>query len=199
MPITNLDRHTVEVTAHHEAGHAVAAYHFRNSIRERGVTVDLDRPGNGAVHTRCEFMLDYDRCRTLGGAYWKRWQQQAEWEIICTLAGPLAEARYVNGGRSPSGALTGDTPDMRSAHELLGLLNVDTELAVWMFCDQGRRILRELKTWGAVCGLAARLIQTGYVSAEDTEALFETRQVPQIPKAVWIGRISPQMAAGNGA
>jgi hypothetical protein len=52
MAITFLDTHTIEVAAHHEAGHAVMAWHFRNAIRHRGVTIDTKQPGSGNVDVR---------------------------------------------------------------------------------------------------------------------------------------------------
>jgi hypothetical protein len=118
--------------------------------------------------------------------------QRAEWEIIQTLAGPLAEARYLNRGRSPGGVIRGDSLDLQQVQELLACLGNGraTDLSLWMFCDQTRRILRERRTWGVLCELAAKLIETDFVSAEDAEALFEARRVPQIPKAVWIGKQS---------
>jgi hypothetical protein len=101
-PILNV--HTIEVTAHHEAGHAVMAYHFRNAIREGGVTVNLNQPGNGCCHTRRGvFPEGRDSMRSIGGTVWTHWQRRVEWAIIELLAGPLAEVRYLNRGRSPAG------------------------------------------------------------------------------------------------
>ncbi|HVG84264.1 MAG TPA: hypothetical protein VM820_07085 [Vicinamibacterales bacterium] len=66
----------LDVTAHHEAGHAMAAV-MRGGSSLRGVTIDVDRPGHGLTLLRT-----------------------APWDTgFMAYAGPWAEARFVWGNR----------------------------------------------------------------------------------------------------
>jgi len=91
--------------------------------------------------------------------------------IIELLAGPLAEVCYLSKG--------------------------ENKLAMWMYCDRTRRLLREPRTWGVLGQLAGRLIEVGFVSDEDAESLFAGWRVPRIPKAVWIGASKERSNASN--
>jgi hypothetical protein len=116
---------TIEAAAHHEAGHAAIMYRFWSCIGEGGITTDLFTPGNGNVASRLEvfFKGQSDRMRGLGDTVWRAWRKKIEWGIIMDLAGPLAELRYLNSGRSPAGALFGCSRDIERVRHLIEVLD----------------------------------------------------------------------------
>jgi hypothetical protein len=65
---------------------------------------------------------------------------------------------------------------------------------MWLYCDWTRRLLREPRTWRAIQELAARLIQSGFVSGEDAETIFRAHKVPRA-RRIWLSAayIKPSM------
>jgi len=176
------DPRLIEATAHHEAGHAVMAFKCRNSIRG---DVWIDRRRNGAVPTKDESDVRVmERCRS-NPKDWIWFESRVWHDLFTTLSGPLAEVRFLNGGRSPSGIPKGDTPDLIRVWEYLNLLGCG-DFTLWLACNKVRRDLRHPRVWSAVEALAGVLMQKGRISADETEDLFSRNRVPQITKKAWI-------------
>jgi hypothetical protein len=182
---------TIEATAHHEAGHAAMIYPFWYPIRESGITIDLSTPGIGNVASgRSDAFVKEERdfMRSRGHAALRAWQQRVGQEIIINIAGPMAEFRYLNGGRSPAGTLSSSSADVSGDIERVHYLIELQDPLAWpsqdpyemsLYCGWTRKLLREPRTWRAIRELAARLIQSGFVSGEDAEALFAAHKVPR--------------------
>jgi hypothetical protein len=127
--------------------------------------------------------------RSVGGAVWESFKKRAEREIIISLAGPMAEARYFL-GRSPMGFLDGDSPDLQVAKQYLDcLVACDSSLERYeeVLYERTRRMLRDHRTWGALKELAGILITGGSVSGAIAEDLFRQWRVPKIANEAWMG------------
>jgi hypothetical protein len=184
-------RSELDRTAIHEAGHAVIGYHFRSEVRDRGVTIDLEKPGNGNAHIRSSALIEASVLRDFGGVAWQNWIARAEREMMICLAGPLAELRYVH-GRSPSGVIGPDSAsaDLTQARALFGCICADdpTRFVWWLYHDQVRGMLRERRTWRAIAKMAELLHDTGFVSEDAVQKVCAEQRVPQISLREWIGQ-----------
>jgi hypothetical protein len=105
----------LRIAAHHEAGHAVMMWWHGHAFDS--VSIYLDRPGSGRV--QCRSVL----AEIPGEELWR--QDEATWALVAekimqevewSLAGPLAEARYV---AEPISSALGTFDD---AYEAIGLL-----------------------------------------------------------------------------
>jgi hypothetical protein len=190
-------RPLLDRTAYHEAGHAVIAYRFRNYIDERGVTVDLSKPGGGQTYLQAEaYPFEGPAFRARGGVSWRNWTARAEREIMISIAGPLAELRYVH-GKSPSGCLSpkSESADYSTARALFDCIFTD-DPTNWLwgnYHDRVRRMLRERRTWQAIGKLAKLLRDTGFASEDAVSDICAG--VPQISKREWIGQPVPALEA----
>ena len=101
--------------AWHEAGHAIAAFHYRRPIRL--VTADVE--GTGA--TRC-LELKADARSMFRGRVWRQLVQQ---EIVICLAGPIAEE--IEHGDAESAEI-----DLQMARKWLAELMMQEDLALVM-------------------------------------------------------------------
>ena len=127
--------------------------------------------------------------RSVGGAVWESFKKRAEREIIISLAGPMAEERYLL-GRVPAGFFAGDSPDVRVAKRYLDCLPArDSSSKPYeaVLYGRTRRMLREHRTWGALKELAGMLIARNSVPRKIAEDLFGEWRVPGIPKEAWMG------------
>ena len=106
---------TLRIAAHHEAGHAVMMWWHGHGFDS--VSICLDRPGTGRV--RCRSVFADIPCQEL----WR--QDDATWALVAakimqevewSLAGPMAEARYV------AEPICSALATFDDAYEALGLL-----------------------------------------------------------------------------
>jgi hypothetical protein len=171
-PASQLD--ALRIAAHHEAGHAVIMWHHRHCFDS--VCIYPDRPGMGRV--QCRSVLDelppqelWRRDETVWAHAAYKILQEVEW----TLAGPLAEARYVN---EPIGTALGSFDDVYEAIGLLGRLK-HAELGrtrlmpkeikeVYQHLTQAQERVEHLfslpSVWRAVEALAAALVTQGHLA-----------------------------------
>ena len=169
-------------TAYHEAGHAVMGYRF--SMQTLRVVVDIATPGSGRTHYagrvqawQAMFLKKY------GIGDFDSWSRDAERHIICDLAGPLAEARYLGGFSGE--VIAAGVNDYEHAEELLTCLHGIAGTPLWIskcqaLIDHVGRILRVPRTWGALAELANALAYSGDVSGDAAERLFDRWRVPRI-------------------
>jgi hypothetical protein len=184
------DPDLLQAVAHHEAGHAVIGYRFRKRIGEPGIFACPSRHGiGGDVQRRLDVLpRDAEWHRSVGGAVWESFKERAEREIIISLAGPMAEARYIL-GRNPVGFLAGDSPDVQVAKRYLDCLparDSSSEPYEQVLYGRTRSMLREHRTWGALKELAGMLIARNSVPGEIAEDLFREWRVPRIPNEAWM-------------
>ncbi len=151
--------------AYHEAGHAVAAFHYHRSIR--GVTVDTEGSGG----TFCAALHPRARGRFPDAA----WRRLVEEEICICLAGPIAE------GIAHGAAVESAEIDLKHVQRWMGELEVPNAALV-TFVARARAVLREPRTWNAVRTVARRLIQGRRISGADVDAIFRAHNVPREPK-----------------
>ena len=105
----------LQIAAHHEAGHAVMMWWHGHTFDS--VSIYLDRPGVGRVQYRSVLadMPEQELWRR-DDATWALVAEKIMQEVEWSLAGPLAEARYV---AEPIGTALGAFDD---AYEAIGLL-----------------------------------------------------------------------------
>ena len=150
---------SVEKTAYHEAGHAVAAFHMRRSFRY--VTIEPDEESLGHVmYTKFSdsFRPDIDSDRKI--------RKPLEKAIITAFAGPIAEQIF-SGRKNPIGA----SRDFHSASDYVSYLCVSSEESEayinWLWIKTKKMIMNPTK-WCSVKRLAEELLdcrRIGYVKA----------------------------------
>jgi hypothetical protein len=146
------------------------------------IVVDIGSPGTGRTHftaRRQVWQAEFLKKRGIGINDWCR---DAERDIVCDLAGPLAEARYV--GEISGEVIEGSGQDLEHADSLVtylygpddGPLCRSNCEALW---DHTERILRVRRTWGAITELANALAASGEVSGYTSQRLCERWRVPR--------------------
>jgi hypothetical protein len=108
----------LRIAAHHEAGHAVMMWWHGHTFDS--ISIYLDRPGIGRVQCR-SVLADIPRQELWrqDDATWAMVAEKIMQEVEWSLAGPLAEARYV---AEPSSSALGAFDDTYEAIGLLGRL-----------------------------------------------------------------------------
>jgi hypothetical protein len=152
-----------ELAAHHEAGHAIAAYICQRKIRS--ITIE----GEGAGMVRCQGLRHEARARFSP----RQWRTLVREEIYICLAGPIAEQR-VSGRDDPAAWGV----DLQMAEDWRQYLEVDAK----ELTASTRKLLEEKRTWAAVSTAAARLIETGLVSGREVDSLCRHLRVPRCPR-----------------
>ena len=164
----------LRIAAHHEAGHAVMMWWHGHSFDS--VSICLDKPGVGRV--RCRSVLaDIPRQELWrqDDATWALVAEKIMKEVEWSLAGPLAESRYV--AESISSAL-GTFDDAYEAVGLLGRLKQVEVGRTRLAPVEIKEIYRDLKlaqkrienrfrrpsVWRAVETLAGALVSNGSLS-----------------------------------
>lgn len=190
------DPDLLNATAYHEAGHSVMAYRFRMWGPQLDVMINPVRPGEGFAGCRQQvWPCQASGMRLRGGIAWRDWQHRAEQCIITTLAGPLAEVRYVR-GRFPRGILRGEGPDFYQVHDMIRvLISYEPDTQGWRLYEQilqmdACRALRERRTWGALEALADLLLSHGTVPGEVIEEVFQQWKVPRVRDLACIRKAS---------
>lgn len=181
----------LRAAAYHEAGHAVIGWRRHNWIRERGVSIDLQTPGNGSTHIRAQVVPEFVTAYGKDPDSLEMCCQVAtvEDEVAGLLAGPMAEMRYL-GQRMGSAVLVsapGGYPDLDRARALLNaLVPGDSHWYVWMLQEEVKRMLREPRTWRAISIMARHLAVSGHVSAEEADRIIARYRVPRsrFPRSV---------------
>jgi hypothetical protein len=164
----------LRIAAHHEAGHAVMMWWHGHTFDS--VSICLDRPGSGRV--QCRSVLADIPCEEL----WR--QDEATWALVAekimqevewSLAGPLAEARYV---AEPISSALGTFDDAYEAIGLLGRLKQVEVGRTRLAPMEIKEIYQDLKlaqkrieshfgrpcVWRAVETLAGALVNEGSLS-----------------------------------
>jgi hypothetical protein len=118
--------------------------------------------------------------REQGGEHWKNWTARCERQLLITLAGPLAELRYVH-GRAPAGVIDGKAPDVDALNTWCRAMGFEYDgFAAGVYNSDVKKMLREPGTWAAVVAVASLLRGRGSVSAEEFEVACLGLKVPRI-------------------
>src|SRR5512144_2988368 len=94
--------------AYHEAGHAVFHHRWSYVVGDRGIELSNDGTGYASFDSELGgFLVGLElrhapAYREAGGPLWAYWEARAEAHIECTMAGPLAEQRFL-ARRAPLG------------------------------------------------------------------------------------------------
>ena len=143
------------ISAHHEAGHGLVAFHVGRAIRR----ITIDGEGNGGV--TCDELRRSARWRFSPRA----WRAHVEAKIMICIGGPCAEEIF-------SGAAD---PIECAADEKMAcawLKELEPEASLRQFEAITRQILME--HWNVVSKLAERLVESRYMSGPQVEALCKT-------------------------
>lgn len=147
-----------EVTAYHEAGHAVIALALGRTIHKVSALPNRERLGE------CRF----------GKGNAKPTDDWLEREILIALGGLAAETRFTG-----AYATDGAAQDLRFVRRLA--LERKSERAVERYeqrmLDKVEYMLADDGMWNAVCLIAAELLKHGTISGRAARHLFETATV----------------------
>jgi len=159
----------IDITAYHEAAHAVVALYFGWNIQI--VSVDFDNPGNG--HTLMSPVVsikkDISNLKQIDALiFWKQYLKEQENRACIKFAGALAEAKILStpmrslGARSDFESILKILYELDSTRKKLRQLihipldyrkGFDTRLRV-----KTRRLISQPQIWKAICNLADELI-----------------------------------------
>lgn len=172
----------IELTAYHEAAHAIVALYHGYAVTE--VTVSLEAPGNGLMkyQPRLKRELPDTRPGSIRAA-WLETLNKYEGEIRILLAGPLSEAKLLN---TPLRSL-GARSDLLTAQRLyLRLQDIQAEMSRYTsipkrlparYLDKLRRETRSLlgrpRLWEMVCAVARELKDMDYLEAGEIAAVLQ--------------------------
>ena len=173
----------LRATAFHEAGHAVVGYRFGKWIRDRGISIDRDRPGDGHSHTRGGTLFPLSQA--INDCHARYLRKQLRVECMEHLAGYAAEARVMR-----IRGLLGAGEDWENSIRLVEYVEEchedDAEIKVLEeFVPAVRRLLRNPTIWKTVSMLAEALIARGAISSEEAQALLEKSDVHPVPLTYW--------------
>ncbi len=165
---------TLEVVAHHEAGHAVMQHMFRLYIKD----IHIKHDGNGVVNMRnTPPSLEMDCIPPeMRESYMNQFNKQMKRYAMVLLAGYCAEFRFLK-RRMPYGiTCTTDAPDndfnkirdeISKANEILGNAAYG-EMHMFFWDKATRKEIRKPQAWEAITGLANALLKSkaGYLSGD---------------------------------
>lgn len=154
-----------ELAAHHEAGHAIAAYICWRKIRS--ITIE----GEGAGMVRCQGLRHEARDKFSR----QEWCARVREEIYICLGGPCAEEIF-SGAADPMECEI----DRRMARAWLKDLD-HPDASLRHFEAITRKLL--YKHWGAVSQVAARLLETGSISGPEGETICRALKLPRTRSA----------------
>ncbi len=150
---------SLRATAHHEAGHAVAAFHV--GVKTRAILL-FARDGSPGRHSIRSYLAGMRP--GLGSS--PRSQRRAEKVALLCLAGPAAQRRF-----NPKGAHSYPMEtDRRQAIDLLSrFAESDEELRAYrrLIEARARRMIARPEIWRSVERLAARLLEKGSMTAAE--------------------------------
>jgi hypothetical protein len=156
----------VEIAAFHEAGHALAAWHFHRPIRR----VEVDAAGGGGVY-----------CRMLKAAsrpkYERRdWEDVVGQEVTICVAGPLAEHIAYRADWKNAGSI-----DLQTAVEWLDQLRHGGG-RMGEFIERAQEILYQPRAQDAIGEMSRRLVRVRAIDGADVERIFRAHRVPRIAR-----------------
>jgi hypothetical protein len=155
-------RRSLERTAYHEAGHAVASFALNRAVRRLSVVPGDNSEGRVLNHELRNFHPDYERdARTLA---------KVQREIMILLAGGIAQAKFQGHRRG-----LGTDQDFRCAYLLAEhMCDSDEEseaLVAWLH-ERTRLLLNRPWHWRAVQDIARELLGHRELSGRAARRIF---------------------------
>lgn len=163
----------------HEFGHAAIEWHFRDSLEDEGVVVDVATgKGQFCVRTFYTAELIEETLRKTTDEQTRAIHIRAvERIIIRLLGGPVAE--YIARGWEPKRAIRfsseyrfPDSDSSRIREFLRGLTGKDDKQYQLRLQNECKAILTEERTWRAVEHLAKMVLEHGQVLGPEIEAVY---------------------------
>ena len=161
----------LEATAHHEAGHAVAAYQLGQLIKS--VTIIPDDDSYGSVSTGPYFSGDeWDHLigvnsEDISGDM----QHRLENDVLVSLVGPAAQKRFnFLGYRKFHGE-----QDRKIAMNWLSKLEEDNQILGYyfrMFDLRARNFVQRVTNWGLICHLAETLLVRSTLTGDEVKSVI---------------------------
>jgi hypothetical protein len=171
----------IDITAYHEAGHAIAAISSGRYVQ--GVFVSYDHPGNGlTISKKCRFENPFSPQTSSGSALaaWELTLAHVKTEMKISMAGPLAEAKLLGKPLRSIGAehdliycegLADRLDDVRNYnYQQYGISTTPGYQVMNDVRKSTRRWIARPKTWDLI-GLVARKV--GFVGDIDDADIFE--------------------------
>jgi hypothetical protein len=166
------ERRELKATAHHEAGHAVAAWYL-GLLKSKSNSIRLTIKADDAAGSLGHFVGDrIPKWYSPDSKMTDRIRLRAERHIVVSLAGQLAEARFL--GEQPEFGSDGDNKNaaMFASHLFTSDEVIDAYLR---FCWCRAKELVEVR-WQAIEIVASRLLERETLSMDDlTEAIAAAR------------------------
>ncbi len=178
-----MDQVYIDITAYHEAAHAVVALYHGRGVEE--VAVSMTEPGNGWTQMSvAEKLLLDDLAPGNIRAAWLRTEAIYSAWIRILLAGPLAEAKLLNKPLRSLGARS----DLIRAQRLFERLQaIHAGLTMYaslpmaipetrrdVFRRETRQLVARPRIWRMITALAQELIQRESVTADELTGILQT-------------------------
>lgn len=182
-----MDKVLIDVTAYHEAGHAIVALSQGCGVHE--VAVSMADPGDGwTLMTVASKQPLTDPAPGNVRAAWLRTEANYSAEIRILLAGPLAEAKLLGKPLRSLGARS-DLEEAQRLFERLQVIHAElsrytclpTEIPDAMrdgFRRETRRLVARPRIWRMIGVLAQELMARETVSAEELTGILQDNPHP---------------------
>jgi len=151
--------------AHHEAGHAIAAFEYDMEAKSLSIVPDDESAGR---HIHEPYFSDQDVEDILYGEMTAEPQVKLENNALVCLAGPWAQKRYnPKGFRKYHGE--GDRADALS---FLGRVREGESLSLYykMIDLDARNFVQNDRIWGVICNLANALLNQPEMSGDEVHS-----------------------------
>lgn len=157
------------LTAHHEAGHAVAAYLLGRAFTRVSIEANEETVGRCSFRAPGEWFRPHERLDT-------RTRARLEERIIISLAGPHAEAMF--SGRFDDDAAAEDIARASELADYMSNNDPDESQAYLEWLGYRTRRLTEREVfWPAVDALAHGLLGAGEIPYRRARLIIEAAQV----------------------
>jgi hypothetical protein len=156
-----------ESTAHHEAGHAIAALHLRRPFHHASIVPDEERGTLG--HACCPNRIKPNAWRSELST---RRRSILEQDIMVRLAGGIVEERFT-GRNNPDGCVDDESDAFASA---LVITDGDDEearaLIAWLRIRTANALFRNPILWSVIQAVAAELLVRQTMTAAEVRAVW---------------------------
>ena len=151
--------------AHHEAGHAVAAFHVGREVKPIKFTSGDERESH---HIIAPYFSDEELDNRIWEEVTGDFQQSIEKKAFITLVGPWAQKKY-----NPKGfRKTHAEGDFQAAMKLLSDVRDDEEVLEYYFKVinvEARNFVQDRFNWGIICQLANALLNQPEMAADEVK------------------------------